>query len=225
MALSLLLIMNTIRKAINKLSKLMKELSCFKTYDIRGEVNVNIDEEIVYRIGRALSQHFAAKSVVIGYDARESSPLFASAIAEGIQDSGSDTIHIGLAGTEEMYWAVSKFDACAGIEITASHNPINYNGIKIVKSNSKPLHEETDFKAIKKLAEKAIFSSSKDRGIITDRSIEAREAYVDRVLSFVDISQLRPLKIVVNSGNGAAGPTFDAIAQKLSSSNIPINFV
>lgn len=203
----------------------MTELSCFKAYDIRGEVGVNIDENIVYRIGRALSQHFAAKSVVVGYDARESSPNFAYAIAKGIQDSGSNPINIGLAGTEEMYWAVSEFGACAGIEITASHNPINYNGLKIVKSNSQPLHEETDFKAIKKLAEKAVFSSPSYLGTMIDRSVEAREAYVDQVLSFIDIEKLSPLKIVVNSGNGAAGPTFDAIAKKLSKANAPLDFI
>ena len=203
----------------------MKELSCFKTYDIRGEVDVNINTKIVYRIGRALSQHFSAKSVIIGYDARETSPAYATAIAKGIQDFGSDAITIGLAGTEEMYWAVSEFGACAGIEITASHNPINYNGIKIVKSKSQPLDEETDFKVIKKLAETAVFSSPSSRGIMTDLSSEAREAYVERVLSFVDIDKLSSLKIVVNSGNGAAGPTFDAIARKLAEANAPLEFI
>ncbi|MDC3092741.1 hypothetical protein OA410_01930 [Paracoccaceae bacterium] len=89
----------------------MTELSCFKAYDIRGEVNVNIDENIIYRIGRSLSQHFEAKLVVIGYDSRETSPTFASAIAKGVQDSGAYAMNIGLAGTEEMYWAVSEFDA------------------------------------------------------------------------------------------------------------------
>ncbi len=203
----------------------MTELSCFKTYDIRGVVDVNIDVDIVYRIGRAVSEHFKAKTVVIGYDARETSPTFASAIAKGIQDSGSNTINIGLAGTEEMYWAVSEFDACAGVEVTASHNPVNYNGLKIVKSKSRPLHEETDFKAIKKLAEKAIFSSSRIRGTMSDKSVEARKAYVDQVLSFIDIGKFKPLKIVINSGNGAAGPTFDAIAKQLSKANAPIEFV
>ena len=217
--------MNTQRKAINKLSELIKELSCFKTYDIRGEVDVNIDEGIVYRIGRALSQHFSAKSVVIGYDARETSPTFANAIAKGIQDFGSNVINIGLAGTEEMYWAVSEFSACAGIEITASHNPINYNGIKIVKSKSQPLDEETDFKVIKKLAETAVFSSPSYRGIMTDRSVEARKAYVERVLSFIDLDKLSSLKIVINSGNGAAGPTFDEIAKKLAEANAPLEFI
>ena len=203
----------------------MKELSCFKAYDIRGEIDVNIDAEIMYRVGRAISQHFSAKSVVIGYDARETSPTYASAIARGIQDFGSNAINIGLAGTEEMYWAVSEFGACAGIEITASHNPINYNGIKIVKSKSQPLDEETDFKVIKKLAEIAVFSSPRQRGKMIDRSVEAREAYVERVLSFVDIDRLSSLKIVVNSGNGAAGPTFDAIAKKLADANAPLEFI
>ena len=124
-----------------------------------------------------------------------------------------------------MYWAVSEFDACAGIEITASHNPINYNGIKIVKSKSQPLDNETDFKVIKKLAEKAVFLSSKLRGTMINRTVEAREAYVDRVLSFVDIDSLSSLKVVVNSGNGAAGPTFDAIAKRLSKANAPLEFV
>ena len=157
-ALFLLLIMNIKRKAINKLSELIKELSCFKTYDIRGEVDVNINAEIVYRIGRALSQHFSAKSVVIGYDARETSPTYASAIARGVQDFGSNTINIGLAVAQRKCTGLSEFGAC-GVEITASYNPINYNGIKIVKSKSQPLDEETDFKVIKKLAETAVFSS------------------------------------------------------------------
>ncbi|OUU29657.1 MAG: phosphomannomutase [Candidatus Endolissoclinum sp. TMED37] len=203
----------------------MKELSCFKTYDIRGEINVNINTEIAYRVGRATGQHFNAKSVVIGFDARETSPEFASCVAKGIQDSGSNVINIGLAGTEEMYWAVSQFGACAGIEVTASHNPINYNGMKIVKSNSQPLHEEIDFKAIKRLAEADKNPSTKLRGVIVDKSIEARDAYVDRVLSFTDIRAFKPLKIVVNSGNGAAGPTFDAIAHKLSMANVPLEFI
>ena len=111
----------------------MSELTCFKAYDIRGEIGVNIDEGIAYRIGRAVAQHFGAKSVVIGFDARETSPAFAAAAARGARDAGADVLNIGMAGTEEMYWAVTEFSACSGIEVTASHNPINYNGMKIVK--------------------------------------------------------------------------------------------
>ena len=204
----------------------MSELSCFKSYDIRGEVDVNINVNIVYRIGRAVAQHFNAKVIVIGYDVRETSPTFASALMEGIQDSGCDVMNIGLSGTEEMYWAVTEFGACAGIEVTASHNPINYNGMKIVKSKSQPLDKESDFEKIKKLAETESFISAHNRGKLIDCAAKARECYVDRVLSFVDINALRPLKIVVNSGNGAAGPTFDSIAQKkLSLANSPLDFI
>ena len=112
----------------------VSEVKCFKSYDIRGEIGVSIDEDISYRVGRAVAQHFEAKTIVLGYDARKTSPLFAAAVSKGVRDAGSNVINIGLAGTEEMYWAVTEFDACAGIEVTASHNPINYNGMKIVKS-------------------------------------------------------------------------------------------
>ena len=130
----------------------MSELSCFKAYDIRGEIGVNIDEGIAYRIGRAVAQHFGAQSVVIGFDARETSPAFAAAAARGTMDAGADVLDIGMAGTEEMYWAVTEFSACSGIEVTASHNPINYNGMKIVKSASQPLDDAADFQVIKALA-------------------------------------------------------------------------
>ena len=130
----------------------MTELTCFKAYDIRGEIGVNIDEGIAYLIGRAVAQNFGAKSVVIGFDARDTSPAFAAAAARGAMDAGADVLDIGMAGTEEMYWAVTEFGACAGIEVTASHNPINYNGMKIVKSGSRPLDDADDFQVIKALA-------------------------------------------------------------------------
>ena len=202
----------------------MTELSCFKAYDIRGEIGVNIDDDIAYRIGRAVAQHFSAKSIVIGFDARENSPSFATAAARGIMDAGADVFDIGMAGTEEMYWAVTEFDA-AGIEVTASHNPINYNGMKIVKSQSQPLDDASDFKVIKTLASSQAWVDVVEMGREFERSAEARKAYVDRVLTFVDVKKLRPLKIVVNSGNGAAGPTFDAIAEVLEALGAPLEFI
>ena len=203
----------------------MSDLTCFKAYDIRGEIGVNIDEGIAYRIGRAVAQHFGAKAVVIGFDARETSPAFAMVVSQGARDAGADVINIGMAGTEEMYWAVTEFGACAGIEVTASHNPINYNGMKIVKSRSRPLDDAGDFQAIKALASSQEWSSGAEVGKERDLSVEARRAYVDRVLSFVDVKALRPLKIQVNSGNGAAGPTFDAIADRLSFLDAPLEFI
>ena len=203
----------------------MTDLSCFKAYDIRGEIGVNIDEGVAYRVGRAVAQHLGATSVVIGFDARETSPAFAAAASQGVRDAGSDVINIGMAGTEEMYWAVTEFGACAGIEVTASHNPIHYNGMKIVKSQSQPLEDLGDFQAIKALASSQAWSDVTDVGREFERSEAARQAYVGRVLSFVDLPALRPLKIVVNSGNGAAGPTFDAIANQLLALGAPLEFV
>ena len=202
----------------------MTNMTCFKAYDIRGEINVNIDEDVAYRVGRAVAQHFGAKTVVIGFDARETSPAFAQAAAQGVKDAGADVLDIGLAGTEEMYWAVSEFGACAGIEVTASHNPINYNGMKIVKSGSRPLDDASDFQVIKSLAEAANWTTADHIGQSLDYTKEARKAYVDQVLSFLDLAALTPLKIVVNSGNGAAGPTFDAIADRLKEQGAPLDF-
>ncbi len=203
----------------------MSELTCFKAYDIRGKIGVNIDEGIAYRIGRAVAQHLSAKSIVIGFDARETSPAFAAAASQGARDAGADVINIGMAGTEEMYWAVTEFDACAGIEVTASHNPINYNGMKIVKSHSRPLDDADDFQVIKALAGSKEWLSDAEIGEELERSAEARKAYVDRVLSFVNVKALRPLKVVVNSGNGAAGPTFDALAERLMVLGAPLEFI
>ena len=202
-----------------------KALTCFKAYDIRGEINVNIDESIAYRIGRSVAQHFKARSVVVGFDARETSPSFAAAVVRGVCDAGSDAITIGMAGTEEMYWAVTEFGASAGIEVTASHNPINYNGMKIVKLGSQPLDDTNDFQVIKLLAGSADWLAASRTGDVIDKSVEARAKYVNQVLSFVDVGALRPLKVVVNSGNGAAGPTFDAIAARLMDLGAPIKFI
>jgi phosphomannomutase len=199
-------------------------LTCFKAYDIRGELGVNLDVAIAYSVGRAVAQHFQATNVLIGFDARETSLELATATMSGICDAGSNVMLIGLAGTEEMYSAVTEFNACAGIEITASHNPINYNGMKIVKSGSQPLDDQQDFQAIKLLAENETWIENPSKGTVKDISKDARKKYVQRALSFLNHSNLKPLKIVVNSGNGAAGPTFDAIADKLSSLGALLEF-
>ena len=200
-------------------------LTCFKAYDIRGELGVNFDATIACSVGRAVAQHFYAKNIVIGFDARETSPDLAAAVMDGICEAGSNVLSLNLAGTEEMYWAVTEFNACAGIQITASHNPINYNGLKIVKHNSQPLDDLEDFQAIKLLAENGTWVENPSKGTAQDISKEARQEYVRRALSFLNHSNLKPLKIVVNSGNGAAGPTFDAIADELGRVGSPLKFI
>jgi phosphomannomutase len=200
-------------------------LTCFKAYDIRGRIGIDIDEDVAYRVGRAVAQHLTAKSIVVGYDARSTSADYAAAVGRGVCDAGADVLTIGMAGTEEMYWAVTEFGACGGIEVTASHNPIDYNGMKIVKSGSRPLDDASDFQPIRALAQAGVWSEALSVGQVLDGSSGARAKYVTRVMSLVDIPALRPLKIVVNSGNGAAGPTFDAIASRLAEMGAPLEFV
>ena len=199
-------------------------LKCFKAYDVRGKLNEEINEEIAYRIGRATAQSRNAKNVVLGCDARATSPDLAVAVAQGVCDAGADVLDIGIAGTEEMYAAVNEFNGCAGIEVTASHNPINYNGMKIVKYGSQPLADQ-EFKVIKHLAEDNIFLAPSRTGILLDRKDVARSTYITKVLSFVRLQMLKPLKIVINSGNGAAGPTIDALNKKLKNKGVETNFV
>ena len=200
------------------------DLTCFKTYDIRGKLGEELDENIAYKIGQAVVQSLGAKSIVIGFDARATSSSLAKSVAAGVNVSGCDVIDIGLSGTEELYSAVSQFDADAGIEITASHNPINYNGMKIVKYGAEPLSQH-EFSKIKSFTIKNDFSNSKRVGFKTNKKSEARNEYLDKIMSFVDAKNLKPLKIVINSGNGVAGPVIDALKIKFENLGIKTNFV
>mgnify|MGYP006184824811 FL=1 len=135
-----------------------EELSCFKAYDVRGELGVNLDLNICYRIGYAFGKVLKLKKCIIGLDARESSPELADSVSKGLMDAGVNVLTLGLCGTEEMYFAVSHFLADGGIQVTASHNPINYNGLKLVKSGSRPLDPHTDLLKIKHYTENLIFN-------------------------------------------------------------------
>ena len=130
-------------------------------------------------------------------------------------DVGADVLDIGLSGTEELYWATTEFAACGGIEVTASHNPITYNGLKMLKAGSKRLDPASGLPAVRTWAEEKVFATPSTRGSRKDIASEAKSAYVTKLQSFVDVTVLKPLKVVVNSGNGAAGPTFNAIATAL----------
>ncbi len=201
-----------------------KTLTCFKAYDVRGKLGEELNEEIAYRIGRATAQFLNANTIVLGFDARATSPNLARSVAQGICDAGSDVLEIGLSGTEEMYSAVSEFGACAGIQVTASHNPRDYNGMKIVKNCSQPLTDQ-EFSDIKHLAEQNNYILSVRAGLATNKSSIARKTYIEKVMGFVDVQSLQSLKIVINSGNGAAGPTIDALTRKIEEHGIQTNFV
>ena len=199
----------------------MPALTCFKAYDVRGIVGRDLTPEIAFRIGAAFAETLQAKRVVLGRDCRPSSPSLSKATAEGLMSAGADVLDLGLCGTEEVYHATTHFGADGGIEITASHNPAEYNGMKMVGRGSAPIDPATSFSAIRALSENGGFAPAKLGKL--HPATGARAAYVARVLSFVDQAALKPMTILVNAGNGAAGPTFDALASALGAT--PLRFI
>ena len=199
-------------------------LTCFKAYDIRGRLGPQLNEGIARRVGRAFAEVTGATRIVVGRDCRASSAALGAALTEGLLQAGVEVMDLGLCGTEEVYFATTHLDADGGIEITASHNPIDYNGMKMVGRGSAPLDAGRTMPAIRNLAESGDFAAPVAGGRIT-AAADTRAAYVDRVLSFVDITALRPLTILVNAGNGTAGPTFDALAEGLARRGAPLRFV
>lgn len=197
-----------------------KKLACFKAYDIRGKLGEELNEEIAYRIGRAYGQFLQPQSVVVGGDVRETSEALKTAVSNGLRDEGVDVVDIGMVGTEEVYFATSHLKASGGIEVTASHNPIDYNGMKPIRENSKPISGDTGLLDIKRLAEECSFAqvALSARGKLMKQS--TLDAYVEHLLGYVDIQQLKPFKIVVNAGNGAAGHVIDALE-----SHLPFEFI
>ncbi|MCU0826156.1 MAG: phosphomannomutase [Tabrizicola sp.] len=189
-------------------------LAAFKAYDIRGKLDTEIDADFAYCLGRAVARCLSPKTVVIGRDVRESSPDLAAALAHGFVTEGVLVHDLGLCGTEEVYFATDHLDAGAGIMVTASHNPIEYNGFKLIGPGARPL-TGAEFRRIEHLVE-APPCTDDDRPAGHIQPADVRGYYVDRVLSFVDTTELAPLRLVVNAGNGAAGPTFDAIADALA---------
>ena len=200
------------------------KLKCFTAYDVRGEVGKDFDVNIAQRIAKSIVEHFGAKKVVISIDCRESSVEIKNAIVQGLHYMGSDILDIGMAGTEEMYWAVSDSRACVGIQVTASHNPLNYNGLKIVKARSRPLDYDKDLFPIKLCAEKDGWPAKKRCGTIARIGKKARQSYLKKILSFMNIAQVRPLKILANCGSGTAGPTVNMLISELKKLNLPLEF-
>lgn len=200
-----------------------KKLSCFKAYDVRGKLGEELTVDIAYRIGRAYAQHLKAKRVVVGCDIRLSSTSLKQALINGLLDSGVDTIDIGMTGTEEIYFAAFHYDVDGGIEVTASHNPMDYNGLKFVGRGALPISGDSGLRKIQELTELNSFAKVPKKGIYTQQSISL--PYVDHLLGYLDINKLKPLKIVVNAGNGAAGHVIDALEQKFTEHKIPFIFI
>ncbi|WP_303046028.1 phosphomannomutase CpsG [Thalassotalea sp. PP2-459] len=200
-----------------------ENLTCFKAYDIRGKLGEELNADIAYRIGRAFAQHTKAKTVVVGGDVRLTSEELKLALANGLMDGGTDVIDLGLSGTEHIYFATSHLKCDGGIVVTASHNPIDYNGMKLVREHSKPISGDTGLFDIKALAESGEFVTPVLKGTITPHDIS--DAYTEHLLSYIELENIKPLKIVVNAGNGTAGPALDCIEQAFNTRNIPIEFI
>lgn len=204
------------------MSDTSRPLTAFKSYDVRGQVGIDLDADLAFRIGQAFVAILGAESVVVGRDCRASGPELQTALMRGITEAGADVMDIGLSGTEEVYFATDHLGASGGIEVTASHNPIDYNGMKLVGPGARPLTDE-EFQAIRTHVGQGVSLKAAQPGTITAKA--PRDAYADHVSAFVDAAALAPLKIVVNAGNGAAGAAFDAIAERLRAGGAKLDFV
>lgn len=203
----------------------MSTLSCFKAYDIRGKLGEELNTDIAYRIGRAFGEYLKPKKVVLGGDVRLTSEELKLALANGLLDAGTDVYDIGVSGTEEVYFATFHLEMDGGIEVTASHNPMDYNGMKLVRKNSQPISGDTGLLDIKKLAEQNTFAEPDAAKRGNYQQINILEHYVDHLLSYINASALKPMKLVINSGNGAAGHVIDEIERRFKRDNVPVTFI
>jgi phosphomannomutase len=188
-------------------------IDCFKAYDVRGRIPDQLNPDVAYRIGNATAEYLDAKSIVLCRDIRHSSQELADAVARGLAEAGCDVLDIGVGGTEMVYYGTSELGADGGIMVTASHNPADYNGLKLVREESRPISGDTGLEDIRKIAESDDRKTADTPG--EQRSIDVADDYIRKLLSFVDTEKLKPLKIVVNAGNGAAGPTLDLLEPHL----------
>ncbi len=188
-------------------------LSCFKAYDIRGRIPDQLNEDLAYRIGRAYAIFLNPRQVAVGHDVRLSSLALSKALTEGLLDGGVEVLDIGLCGTEEIYFAAFYHQLDGGIMITASHNPMDYNGIKLVREQAQPISGDSGLFAIRDLAASNGFTLAARPGQLIQR--EDKSDYIRYLLGAIDITALKPLRIVVNSGNGSAGPIIDALEPHL----------
>jgi len=201
----------------------MDKLTCFKAYDIRGKLGEELNVDIAYRIGRAYGEYLKPKQVVVGGDVRLTSEELKLSLAEGLMDAGVDVIDLGMTGTEEIYFATSYLKLDGGIEVTASHNPIDFNGLKLIREESRPISGDTGLKDIQQLAEANDFQPVLQKGSLSKTS--CMKPYIKHLLSYIDLDAIRPMKLVVNAGNGSAGPVIDAIEAEFQLHGAPIKFI
>jgi len=191
----------------------LSAITCFKAYDLRGRIPGELNDGVAYRVARGYAEFLSPKRVVVGRDIRLSSAGLAEAVCRGLTDSGVDVYDIGVCGTEGVYFATFDGGYDGGIMITASHNPPDYNGMKFVREQSKPISGDNGLQEIRRFAERAQFPEAKSFG--KRATLDTLPAYVAHLLTYVDATRLKPLKIVVNAGNGGAGLIIDQLERQL----------
>ncbi len=200
-----------------------EKLACFKAYDIRGRVPEDLNEDLAYSLGRAYAVEVRPNGpVAVGRDVRQTSEALSTALIRGLNEGGVDTRDIGLCGTEMVYFAAGRAGMGGGIMVTASHNPMQYNGFKLVRADAVPISGDSGLKDLEaRVRTQDLGDKAANPG--TNETEDLTDAYTQKVASFVDVSALKPLRIVVNAGNGCAGPFLDRIADHLPFEFIRIN--
>ncbi|HEY4413668.1 MAG TPA: phosphomannomutase/phosphoglucomutase [Gaiellaceae bacterium] len=191
----------------------MLDPAIFKAYDVRGIYGVELDEEGAYAIGRAVVEQFEPKRFAVGRDMRLSSPSMAAAAIRGAADGGADVLDLGMIGTEMLYFAVGDLGLDGGLTVTASHNPKEYTGMKIVRRGALPVGGESGLLDVRDRATAGAWHRTGPPGTVSEYDIWP--AYVDRVMSFIDASALRPLKVVIDAANGMAGALLPPVLDRL----------
>jgi phosphomannomutase len=187
----------------------------FKAYDVRGLYGTELDEDGAYAIGRAYVEQFVPRQIAVGRDMRLSSPTMARAVIEGAADAGADVLDLGLVGTEMVYFGVGALELDGGIMVTASHNPKEYTGMKIVRQGALPVGGDSGLLDVRDraLAARLPEAVTSERGEVREEDIWDR--FVDRALSFVDVDALGPLKVVIDAANGMAGVMLPPVLARL----------
>jgi phosphomannomutase len=193
----------------------------FKAYDVRGVYSTELDEQGAYAIGRAYVEQFEPRRIAVGRDMRLSSPSMAAEAIRGASEGGADVLDLGMVGTEMVYFAVGDLELDGGIEVTASHNPKDYTGMKIVRRGALPVGGDSGLMEVRDRA-LAGFGESTRLGEVSPYDIWP--AYVDRVLSFIDVSAVRPLRVVIDAANGMAGTMLPPILERLPIDAVPYFF-
>jgi len=200
----------------------MPNLNAFKAYDIRGRIPDEINESLAYDIARAFCALANPRRVAVGYDIRPTSPELAAAIRRGLLDCGSDALDIGLWGTEAVYFATFAYQLDGGIMVTASHNPSDYNGMKLVRAEARPVSSDTGLAEMRARLEAASLPGKAARPG-RESPLDIRGRYIEHLLGYVDPAKLRKLKVVVNPGNGGAGLVIDALEPHLPFEFVKVN--